>query len=217
MTESDGIESGPSSPEPRGADEADVERGSLRRTVKMVALLNLGYFGVEFAVALAIGSVSLFADSVDFLEDASVNLLILLALGWSLKARARVGMVLALLLLAPGLATLWSAWSKFNLPVAPDPMPLSLAGLGALAVNLLCAIMLNRHRRRGDSLTKAAFLSARNDVFANAAIIAAGLITAFAWRTAWPDLIVGIAIGLVNLDAAREVWEAASEEHKAQA
>jgi hypothetical protein len=29
-----------------------------------VALLNIGYFGVEFAVAVAIGSVSLFADSI---------------------------------------------------------------------------------------------------------------------------------------------------------
>lgn len=41
----------------------------LRRIVLLVALLNLGYFGVEFVVALKIGSVSLFADSVDFLED----------------------------------------------------------------------------------------------------------------------------------------------------
>jgi hypothetical protein len=45
----------------------------LRQAVTLVALLNLGYFGVEFAVATAIGSVSLFADSVDFLEDASRN------------------------------------------------------------------------------------------------------------------------------------------------
>ena len=52
----------------------------LRRTVWLVAIFNLAYFGVEFAVAVAIGSVSLFADSIDFLEDASVNLLI--ALHW---------------------------------------------------------------------------------------------------------------------------------------
>ena len=69
--------------------------GELRRAVRLVALLNLGYFGVEFAVALAIGSVSLFADSIDFLEDASVNLLILAALGWGARRRALVGMVLA--------------------------------------------------------------------------------------------------------------------------
>src|SRR3546814_15983979 len=67
--------------------------------------LNLAYFGVEFAVASRIGSVSLFADSVDFLEDALVNLLIFAALGWSVIHRARLGMCLAAILLAPGLAT----------------------------------------------------------------------------------------------------------------
>jgi Co/Zn/Cd efflux system component len=107
---------------------------ALRRVVGLVALLNLGYFGVEFAVALAIGSVSLFADSVDF---------------------------------------------------------------------------------HSGSLTRAAFLSARNDALANVAIIVTGLVTAFVWRSAWPDLIVGLGIAAMNADAAREVWEAACEEHRA--
>lgn len=188
---------------------------ALRRIVLIVALLNLAYFGVEFAVATAIGSVSLFADSVDFLEDASVNLLILLALTWSAKNRARVGMALAAILLVPGLATLWTAWEKFNAPVAPDPVPLSLAALGALAINLTCAFLLTRYRHHSGSLTKAAFLSARNDAFANVAIIATAVVTAFLWQSAWPDLAVGLVIALVNADAAREVWEAARKEHRA--
>ncbi|ESX69988.1 MULTISPECIES: cation diffusion facilitator family transporter [unclassified Mesorhizobium] len=192
-----------------------ITSDGLRRVVLVVALLNLGYFGIEFAVALAIGSVSLFADSVDFLEDASVNLLILLAMGWSLRARSRVGMALALILLVPGLATLWTAWEKFNMPVPPQPTALTLAGLGALAVNLSCAYMLARYRHHSGSLTRAAFLSARNDAVANIAIILAGLVTAFLWRSAWPDLIVGLGIAALNADAAREVWEAAREEHRA--
>ncbi|MGV1955509.1 cation transporter [Agrobacterium sp. 22-214-1] len=190
---------------------------TLSDVVKRVAFLNLGYFGVEFAVALSIGSVSLFADSVDFLEDASVNLLILMALGWSARNRARVGMALAAILLVPGLATVWTAWQKFMDPVAPEPLPLSLAGLGALAINLSCAMMLVRFREHGGSLTRAGFLSARNDAVANIAIIAAGLVTAFLWNSAWPDLIVGIAIAAMNADAAREVWTAARSEHGAAA
>ena len=67
----------------------------IRRTVLIVAALNLAYFGVEVAVALAIGSVALLADSVDFLEDTAVNLVIFVALGWSLRARARMGRVMA--------------------------------------------------------------------------------------------------------------------------
>ena len=155
-----------------------AEHSSLRRAVFVVALLNLAYFGVEFAVALAIGSVSLFADSVDFLEDASINLLILIALRWSAPRRALLGMVLAGILLIPGFATLWTAWDKLLLPLPPAPVPLTLAGGGALAVNLTCAVILARYRRHAGSLTRAAFLSARNDAFANIAIIAAGLVTA---------------------------------------
>lgn len=189
----------------------------LRRVVALVAFLNLAYFGVEFAVALTIGSVSLFADSVDFLEDASVNLLILLALGWSARSRARVGMALALILLVPGLATLWTAYQHFMTMAPPEPLALGLTGAGALVINLSCAFLLSAYRHHSGSLTRAAFLSARNDALANIAIIAAGLVTAFLWRSAWPDLIVGLAIAAINLDAAREVWEAARQEHHASA
>jgi Co/Zn/Cd efflux system component len=186
---------------------------AFRSAIRLVAGLNLGYFGIEFAVALAIGSVALFADSIDFLEDSSVNLLILLALGWTARARARLGMVLAGILLVPGLAALWTAWEKFNLPLPPEPLPLTLAGAGALAVNAVCALLLVRFREGGGSLAKAAFLSARNDVLANAAIIAAGLLTVF-WRSAWPDLAVGLGIATLNAGAAHEVWQAARQERR---
>ena len=186
---------------------------TLHRVVILVAALNLAYFGVEFAVAIVIGSVSLFADSIDFLEDASVNLLIALALGWSAIGRARLGMALAGILLIPGLATLWTAWGKFTTPVPPAPLPLSLAGLGALAINVSCAFMLARFRAHRGSLTRAAFLSARNDTVANVAIIAAGFVTAYT-HSAWPDLIVGLGIAAMNADAAREIWTAAREERR---
>jgi len=190
---------------------------ALRRIVLLVALANLAYFGVEFAVALSIGSASLLADSADFLEDASVNLLIFFAMAWSAKARARVGMAMALILLAPALAFVWTAWQKFFNPLPPAPLALTLTGLGALAVNVACAYLLAAYRHHAGSLTRAAYLSARNDAFANLAIIAAGLVTATIWHSAWPDLIVGFGIAWMNLDAAREVWEAAREEHDAAA
>jgi Co/Zn/Cd efflux system component len=186
---------------------------TLRRVVILVASLNLAYFGVEFSVSIAIGSVSLFADSIDFLEDASVNLLIAVALGWSTTGRARLGMGLAGILLVPGLATLWTAWGKFVTPTPPAPLPLTLAGLGALVINLSCAFLLSGFRAHSGSLTRAAFLSARNDALANVAIISAGFVTAYT-RSAWPDLIVGLGIAAMNADAAREIWRAAREEHR---
>jgi Co/Zn/Cd efflux system component len=193
--------------------QRDATDAGLRGAVRIVALLNLGYFGIEFTVALGIGSVSLFADSIDFLEDASVNLLIVFALGWSARHRARLAMVLAALLLVPGLAAIWTVWEKFMAPSVPAPLPLTVTGFGALAVNLFCAFILASYRHHAGSLTRAAFLSARNDAVANIAIIAAGLVTALLWHSAWPDLIVGLGIAAMNTDAAREIWTAAREEH----
>jgi Co/Zn/Cd efflux system component len=96
---------------------------TLRRTVIAVALLNISYFGIEFVVGLSIGSVSLFADSVDFLEDFSINLLIAIGLGWSPRQRARLGMLLATILLAPALAGLWTAWHKLTSLAPPAAVP----------------------------------------------------------------------------------------------
>jgi Co/Zn/Cd efflux system component len=183
----------------------------LRRTVIWVAVLNLGYFFIEFTVARAIGSVSLFADSIDFLEDASVNFLVLVALGWSARRRSAVGFVLAALLLVPAIATAWMAWSKFREPAPPAELPMLLAGAGALVVNVFCAFLLVKVRNVAGSLSRAAFLSARNDAVANGAIILAAAVTLW-WPSAWPDLLVGIGIFLLNLGAAHEVFEAARKE-----
>jgi Co/Zn/Cd efflux system component len=184
---------------------------TIRRALRLVVALNLGFFVIETIAALSTGSVSLFADSVDFFEDASVNLLILAGLAWTARARARLGMSLAGIILLPGLATFGMAWARFMAGTAPDAVVLSVTGLGALAVNSACALLLARHRARGGSLTKAAFLSARNDTIANIAIVAAGAVTA-ATRSPWPDLSVGLAIALLNAGAAHEVFTAARVE-----
>jgi Co/Zn/Cd efflux system component len=184
---------------------------TLRQTVLLVAALNLVWFGAEFVAALRIGSVSLLADSIDFLEDASVNLLIAFALGWTAVARSRLGVVLAGLMVVPAAAVLWTVWAKVSAPVVPDAGVLTWVGLGALVINLACAFLLARFRAEKGSLTRAAFLSARNDALANVGIIAAGLLT-LTWASIWPDLVVGLAIVWLNLDAAREVLAAARRE-----
>jgi len=45
--------------------------------------------------------------------------------------------------------------------------------------------------------------------------VGAGLVTAYIFRSAWPDLIVGLGILVLNADAAREVFRAARDEHRA--
>lgn len=181
----------------------------------LVALLNLGYFFVEAGVAWSIGSVSLFADSVDFLEDTAVNLLIFVAIGWPLARRAKAGKAMAVIIMLPAAAALWQAVTKFSNPEAPDPLSLMLTAGGAVVVNTVCAALLLRHRDHGGSMSKAAWLAARNDVVVNLGIIAMGVLTLTLVPNGWPDLILGLGIVVLNFHAAKEVWEVAEEENLA--
>ncbi|WP_245750183.1 cation transporter [Nocardioides terrae] len=202
----------PVDPEDRPERLPDVAR--LRRTVLVVAVLNFGYFFVELAVALTAGSVSLLADSVDFLEDTAVNLLILMALGWPLARRAVLGKAMAVVILAPASVAGWQTVGRFADPQTPDVVPLVLASLGAIAVNGTSAWLLAGSRHRGGSLSTAAFASARNDVLVNVAIIAMGLLTLWV-DSGWPDLVLGCCILALALHAAWEVWEVSEEERLA--
>lgn len=198
-------------PDPGRQDPRGVDGARLRRVVLVVAVLNLAYFFVEFSVALVAGSVSLLADSVDFLEDAAVNLLIFVALGWPLARRAVVGKAMAIVILGPSAVAGWQALQRFSDPSAPDVGPVVLVSLGAITINGTSAWLLAGLRHGGGSLSSAAFLSARNDVFVNASIIVMAVITLWT-DSGWPDLVLGCLIIALALHAAYEVWEASEEE-----
>ena len=198
----------------------------LKKLLLFVVALNLFGFFFEVGLATAIGAVSLFADSVDFLEDASLNLLVLLALGWSVAWRRRLGIVMAGLLLVPAAAALFVAAQRIAMAfdydvfggleygaLPPSGSLLTLGGMGALVINAIAAWTLARVRHHKGGLVRAAYLSARNDVISNIAIIAAGLAT-MVTVSIWPDVIVGLIIIAINADAARDVYQASLREDK---
>lgn len=197
---------------PPTQDQPDPDR--LRRTVLVVAGVNLAYFFVEFVVALGARSVALLADSVDFLEDTAVNVLIFVALGWPLVRRAAMGKVMALVILGPAALAGWEAVQRFSAPEPPLVVPLVAASVGAIVVNGTSAWLLHRVRHDGGSLSRAAFLSARNDILVNVAIIAMGVVTLWT-RSGWPDLVLGCFIIALALRAAAEVWQVSEEERLA--
>jgi Co/Zn/Cd efflux system component len=181
-----------------------MELTDLRKTVATVAILNIFYFFIEFTFAQILGSLSLLSDSLDFLEDASINLLIFIAFAWSIMARKILSYFLALLLLIPGALFVLSAIARVNDPVVPNGRGMSIIGIGALIINLYCAYILVKHKKAAGGLAKAAYLSARNDALANVLIICAGVFTLF-WRSHVPDLLIGLAIFIMNFDAAIQV------------
>lgn len=195
-------------------ETAELHASSLtanaRKIVLVVAVLNLLGCLVEVAIAASIGAASLFADAADFLEDFLINVLVLTAMSWSVAGRRKASVGLAALILIPALAALGTAAWKVISGEAPEPFTLSATAVFAMLINLVCALLLMR-LRGGSALMRGAWLAARNDVLANILILAAGILTMF-WATVWPDVVVGVVIGLINVGAAKEVYEQAQAE-----
>ena len=186
---------------------------SFKKAVLLVAVLNLLYFFIEFIAALNIRSVSLLADSIDFIEDASINFLIFFAISLTLAKKAKVSIILSIIMLLPGLTALWAIWQQVIYQEPPRPIELSLVAFGALIVNCLCTLILIRFKNFSGSLTRGAFLSARNDALANLAIIFTGIITYY-YSSIWPDIIVGIFIAYIRTESALEIYNRAMKELK---
>lgn len=178
-----------------------------RRALTWAFGLNGSVFVCEIAVALIIGSVALFADSMDFLEDTILYGLALLALGWSQRGQARASLVLALLMAVPGVLALMAAVDKYMDPIPPDAMTMGIVGALALAVNVVSAIMLAASRD-DSTVLRAAWLSASTDVIANVLVILAAVLVA-RWTSAWPDIVAGLGIVALHGRAAWKIGRAA--------
>ena len=186
---------------------------SFKKAVFFVAILNLLYFFVEFIVALNIRSVSLLADSIDFIEDASINFLIFFAVSLTTIKKARISILLSIIMLLPGIIALWAVWQQIIHQEPPAPVELSTVAFGALIINCLCTLILIKFRNYSGSLTKAAFLSARNDALANIAIIFTGIITIL-YPSIWPDILVGLLIAYIRAESALVIYKNATKELK---
>ena len=174
------------------------------------AILNLVMLFVEVSAGLWIGSAALLADAADFLEDAAVLGLALLAIRWSVRARAAAGLLQGFAMAGVGIGAIVQIVHRFLDGGAPSPAMMGGVATLALAVNGYCAYRLI-HYRGGDASMRAIWLSTRNDAMLNVLTVVAAVFIATT-GSGWPDIIAGAIIATVNLFAAGEVLLAANEE-----
>ena len=185
-------------------DEALVALRDRQRIVLWMVLgINAVLFVVEFGVGWWARSTALLADSLDMLGDAFVYAFSLWVLQRGTRWRARAALSKGVVQLVFGLVVLsQAAWLAVDgTPPVADAM--ALMGLVALAGNTWAFALLWRHRSDDINMTST-WLCSRNDLIANAAVLAAA---AAVWQldSAWPDVIVGVAIALLFLRTAVEV------------
>lgn len=181
-----------------------------RRILWIALIINALMFGIEIAAGLTANSVSLLADSLDFLGDAANYGISLWVLGMSVQWRAKASLLKATSMALFGIWVLGSAlWNAIE-GVVPDAKTMSLIGTLALLANIIVAVLLYAYRN-GDSNMRSVWLCTRNDALGNIAVIIAA-IGVFGTGTAWPDLIVASIMAALALTASWQVMRLARSE-----
>jgi Co/Zn/Cd efflux system component len=171
-----------------------------KRALWSVMGLNVVYGAVEFGGGFLASSQGLKADALDFLGDGTITLLGLMAIGWGNKWRARSALLQGVFLAVMGAGVFAATIYRVFLLQLPAAELMGVFGVGALVVNVLCAVILLKHRN-GDANVQVVWLFSRNDAIGNVAILIAAV---FVWFTAtpWPDLIVAALIAGLFLHGA---------------
>jgi len=178
-----------------------------RRILWLALAVNLAMFFVEVGAGLAAQSVSLMADSLDFLGDAANYGLSLLVLGMAVHLRARASLIKAASMAAFGV---WVAWTTIGHALAgtvPAAPVMGVVGTLAFTANLGVAAMLYRWRT-GDSNMRSVWLCTRNDAIGNLAVLAAAA-GVFGSGSGWPDYVVAAIMSGLALVGAFQVTRVA--------
>lgn len=181
-----------------------------RRILWIALIVNFVMFAIELVFSQRANSVSLLADSIDFLGDAANYGISIWVLAMSVRTRARASLLKAASMGLFGVGVLAHAiWNAIT-GVVPDAHTMTFVGLLALAANLGVAWLLYAYRN-GDSNMRSVWLCTRNDALGNIAVVFAA-IGVFGTGTNWPDLIVAAIMATLALGAAVQVFKQARRE-----
>ena len=183
------------------AISAEQESGTLRWLLGINAVL----FAVEMTAGLIAQSTGLIADSLDMFADAAVYGVALYAVSRSVRTKLRAAHFSGWLQLVLALGALTAVGRRFVFGSEPVSGLMMGFGLLALTANVWCLVLISRNRHGGAHM-KASWIFSANDVIANLGVILAGALVSWT-GSRYPDLIIGLLIGLIVLNGARRILQ----------
>lgn len=190
-----------------------IEHEEEKKLLIVVLVINAVMFFVEFVAGWLAQSSALLADSLDMLADASVYAISFYAVGKAKVLRANAALVTGSLQLILGVGILLDVVRKVWLGAMPEPATMGVIGVIALIANVVCFLLLWRHRNSEINL-RSSWICSRNDMFANIGVIVAGGLVVLT-GSAYPDWIVGVLISAIIIHSALGIIRTAFETRRA--
>jgi len=180
-----------------GAGTESSDPAAESRVLGQLLAINALMFIVELVLGLIAQSAGLIADSLDMFADAAVYGLSLYAVGRAAKAQRRAAQLSGWLQILLAVGALGEVGRRAVMGSEPVEALMIGVALLALLANLSCVALLAKHRGGGVHL-KASWIFSTNDVLANLGVVLAGVLVKVT-GSAWPDLLVGAAVGCLVL------------------
>jgi len=194
------------------SDELSQLRANHKKVLQIVLLINAILFVVELTAGLLAHSTALLADSLDMLGDSFIYGFSLFVLSRSAAWKALAAILKGIVMGLFGLGVLLEAFYKMAAGVVPGAETMGVIGTLVLVGNAVCFFLLYRHRS-DDLNMRSTWLCSRNDIVANFAVLLAAAGVAFL-HSAWPDILVGMAIALLFLRTAGAVLVESIREYR---
>ena len=176
----------------------------------IILVINAVMFVVEFSGGIKAASLSLTGDSLDMLGDALVYGCSLYVIQKGKKAQARSAILKGGIMFLTAIAVFARATYQLFAQTVPTVGLMSEIGILALAANLICFLLLIRHRNDNINMSSV-WLCSRNDIIANTSVlITAGLV--FLTGSFVPDFILGLLLTVVFAQSAVKVLTQARAE-----
>ena len=176
----------------------------------IILVINAVMFFVEFIGGIKASSLSLAGDSLDMLGDALVYGCSLYVIKKGKKAQIRSAMLKGAIMYTSAIAVFARATLQLFTQTVPTAQLMSEIGLLALIANLICFLLLIRHRNDNINMSSV-WLCSRNDIIANTSVLlTAGLVF---WTGSFlPDLILGLLLTVIFAQSAGKVFAQARQE-----
>lgn len=189
-----------------GAEQADSLE---KKTLVILLAVNAFMFVAELMLGWFAQSTGLIADSLDMLADATVYGLSLYAVGKGVLQQAKAARVSGYLQIILGLGVLIEVMRRMIFGSEPQSTLIIVVGAVALMANIVCLILISRHKDGGVHM-RASWIFSTNDVIANLGVIMSGVLVAIV-GSRYPDLIVGTVISIVVVRGGIKILRDANE------
>ena len=188
---------------PQGFNTGSTGDSAESGVLKLLLCINGMMFVLEMSIGWFAQSTGLIADSLDMLADAMVYGVALYAVGKSIGVKLKAAHLSGWLQLLLALGALAEVFRRFIF--GSDPISIWMMGIGTLALvaNVVCLRLIYSQKNSGVHM-QASWIFSANDVIANLGVILAGILVALS-GSRYPDLIIGVTIGVIVLNGARRI------------